>query len=141
MSNQPTLGLFAQFANNSQTGTSPASSLFGITPSATPQPPVTQYSQIPITNVVIRDEDIERIGSDIARQTTQVTNQIISKISVSNFDEIGEILVQVQTEADALDPASLNRGGITGWWNKTFGNVKKTINIALKKCRPSVYCT
>lgn len=133
MSNQPTLGLFAQFAKNAQPAqpvqTTP-SSLFGL--ASAPQAPVTQYSHIPITNVVIRDEDIDRIGSDIARQTTQVTNQIISKISVSNFDEIGEILVQVQTEADALDPASLNRGGITGWWNKTFGNVKKQLTLRLK---------
>jgi uncharacterized protein YaaN involved in tellurite resistance len=53
-------------------------------------------------------------------------------MGVSSFDEIGATLVAVQAEADALDPATLMKGGIMGWVQRRFGNVKQQLTLRLK---------
>ena len=122
------LSLFAQFENKTPANTTPNQtpvvSLFNSLPANLSNP-------VPQPNRIISDDDIERIGSEVAKQTTAVTNQIISKISVSAFNDIGDILVQVQTEAESLDPSLLNKG-VVGWWNKRFGNVKQQLTKRLK---------
>ena len=80
----------------------------------------------------IRDEDVENLGGDIARQTGLTTEKIIRTMGVSSFDEIGATLVAVQAEADALDPATLMKGGIMGWVQRRFGNVKQQLTLRLK---------
>ena len=90
----------------------------------------TPFTVARITSIC--DEDGENLGGDIARQTGMTTEKIIRTMGVSSFDEIGATLVAVQAEADALDPATLMKGGIMGWVQRRFGNVKQQLTLRLK---------
>lgn len=86
----------------------------------------------PFVGMAIQDDDVENLGSDVARQTGATTDRIIKTLGVSSFEEIGATLVAVQAEADQLDPASIQKGGIVGWFQKRFGNVKQQLTMRLK---------
>lgn len=95
--------------------------------SSLPQP-----SSSMVISPVVSSQDIDNLGSNISKQARATTEKIISKMSTSSFDELGAILAQIQSEADKLDPASLQKTGLAGWWQRTFGNVKQQLTLRLK---------
>ena len=90
-----------------------------------------QTSYLP-TGSMIRDTDVDRLGQDISRSVGPTTEKIISKMSVGKFDELGAILTQIQSEADKLDPASLQKNGLLGWWQRHFSDVKQQLTMKMK---------
>ena len=95
---------------------------------AAPSPLAAIQAAVPASVVpqisAFRDEDVENLGSDVTWAAGATTEKIIRSIGVSKFEEIGATLVAVQSEADQLDPASIAKGGILGW-------VQKTVDIFL----------
>lgn len=90
-----------------------------------------QNAQI-LATCVIDMKDIEELGEDISKQIGTTTDKIIKKMSVGNFDELGEILTAVQLEASKLDPASYGKPGIIGWLKGKFTDVKKELTLNFK---------
>jgi hypothetical protein len=80
----------------------------------------------------IRDEDVESLGADITLKTSATTDKILARTGVSGFDELGAILVVVQSKADELDPSSIAKKGIAGWIQRRFGNLKAELTLRLK---------
>lgn len=84
------------------------------------------------TQLMVSDSEIENLGVDVTRKIGPTTEKIISKMSVGKFDELGTILTQIQAEAGKLDPSSLQKGGISGWVQRKFGNMKQQLTLKLK---------
>lgn len=97
--------------------------------------PLTQIqkpvSYVPTTTLVT-DDDIDKLGVEVTKNVGPTTEKIISKMSVGKFDELGAILTQIQVEAGKLDPASLKKSGLAGWWMKHFGDMKQQLTMKLK---------
>lgn len=82
--------------------------------------------------LAVKDSDIDKLGSDLSRAVGATTEKIVQKMGVSQFDELGKILASVSTEVGKLDPASLQKRGISGWIQRRFGDVKKELTLRLK---------
>lgn len=92
---------------------------------------------IPKQNVIIpksliEDGDVEKLGADLSRSVGQTTEKIISKMSAGKFDELGKILVSIQQEASKLDPTSIKKTGMMGWFQEKFGDIKSELTLRLK---------
>jgi Uncharacterized protein involved in tellurite resistance len=99
-------------------------------------PAATQQSQIaPMQNLIVTDADIDKIGEDVSREIGQTTQKIIDKMVVGKFDDLGAILTQITGEVDKLDPASLQKGGMIGWMQNKFTDVKATLTMRLKSAQ------
>lgn len=82
-------------------------------------------------NLVVSDDDIDRIGEDVSRSLGTTTTRIINKMAVGKFDELGAILTTIHLEADKLDPASLQKSGMFGWITNKFTDLKATLTMRL----------
>lgn len=80
----------------------------------------------------IKDSDLEEVGKDLSRKVGATTEKIMTKMTVGKFDELGQILTAIQTEANNLDPASLNKNGLVGWFQNRFTDVKAKLTLRLK---------
>lgn len=123
-------GVFASPVEGVQT-------LFQRDEARTPPAPLHQANQkgrdgFIVHKTCIRDEDVENLGSDITLKTSATTDKILARTGVSGFDELGAILVAVQSKADELDPASISKKGIAGWFQRRFGNIKAELTMRLK---------
>jgi uncharacterized protein YaaN involved in tellurite resistance len=81
---------------------------------------------------LISDEDVTTLGANLSRKVGETTEKIIQKIGVSNFGELGSMLVAVQSEADKLTPDSLKKKGIVGWFQSRYGDIKNELTLRLK---------
>lgn len=85
------------------------------------------------TQSSIGDGDIDKLGADISKEVGKTTEKIIEKMAMSNFDELGKMLVAVQAEVGKLDPTSIKKTGIVGWFQDKFGDIKQELTLRLKK--------
>lgn len=75
------------------------------------------------------DKDIEGLGSQVHEGTMAVVQKMTQKMSVAKFGDLGDMLANLQLEADTLDPDAQNKG-ISGWIRSKFFDVRK---LALKQ--------
>lgn len=105
-------------------------------------PPI-QSSRGPLTQIqkpasfstpssLLTDADIDRLGQEISSKVGPTTEKIMAKMNLGKFDELGAILTQIQAEADKLDPASIQKSGVAGWWQRKFGDIKQQLTLKLK---------
>ena len=93
--------------------------------------PAVKQDQLPARNLIVSDADIDRIGESVSKDLGTTTQKIITKMSVGKFDELGAILTTISAEADKLDPASLQKGGMVGWFQNKFGDLKAQLTMRL----------
>lgn len=86
---------------------------------------------MPARQLIIDDKDIDKVGENVSKQLGVTTQKIITKMSVGKFDELGEILTTIHLEADKLDPAQLQKGGVVGWFQNKFTDLKATLTMRL----------
>jgi uncharacterized protein YaaN involved in tellurite resistance len=104
-----------------------------ISPFTVNQPLATTTKAKPIVPAsLIQDTDVDKLGADLSRSVGQTTEKIMQKMGMAKFDELGKILVSVQSEVGKLDPASLQKTGIVGWFQKQFTDVKQELTLRLK---------
>ena len=80
----------------------------------------------------VTDADLESIGSDLSRKVGATTDKIMATMKVGRFEDLGDILTKIQTEAQNLDPASIQKGGVVGWWQRNFSDIKQQLTLKLK---------
>jgi uncharacterized protein YaaN involved in tellurite resistance len=97
--------------------------------------PATPQVQTSMPSLIVSDADIDKIGEDVSREIGQTTQKIIDKMVVGKFDDLGAILTQITGEVDKLDPASLQKGGMVGWLQNKFTDVKATLTMRLKSAQ------
>lgn len=94
--------------------------------------PATIKSTVPsMYNLIISDDDIDKVGESVSRDLGQTTQKIITKMAVGKFDELGAILATIQQEANNLDPSSLQKGGVVGWFQNKFTDLKTQLTMRL----------
>lgn len=71
-----------------------------------------------------KDNDIDTLGSDVQQSTMGVVKKLTEKMSVAQFGDLGDMLANVQLEADKLDPDAQNKG-LTGWIRSRVFDVRK----------------
>lgn len=104
------------------TGASPRHSAF---------PATIREGQLPARQLIVTDDDIDSIGENVSRDLGNTTQNIIKKMSVGKFDELGAILTTIHLEADKLDPGQLQKGGVVGWFQNKFTNLKAELTMRL----------
>lgn len=85
-----------------------------------------------MVHTLIKDDDVDKLGADLSRTVGQTTEKIMAKMGVGKFDELGKILVNVQAEVGKLDPASIKKTGVVGWFQDKFGDIKQELTVRLK---------
>lgn len=93
--------------------------------------PAQQNVAMPIP-LIVNDSDIDKIGEDVSKRIGDTTQKIVSKMSVGKFEDLGAILTAVSLEAGKLDPTSIQKGGIVGWWQRNFTDIKAKLTMQLK---------
>jgi uncharacterized protein YaaN involved in tellurite resistance len=81
---------------------------------------------------LVQDTDIDKLGADLSRNVGQTTEKIMQKMGLVKFDELGQILASVTSEVNKLDPASLKKGGVLGWFQNKFTDIKQELTVRLK---------
>lgn len=84
---------------------------------------------------VISDADIDKIGESVSREIGMTTQKIINKMAVGKFDELGAILTQISNEANKLDPSSIQKDGLVGWFQNRFTDVKGKLMLRLSSAQ------
>lgn len=92
--------------------------------SKSPTPSTAIASYLPV-----KDLDVEQLGEGLAKDVGATTEKIISKMSVGKFEELGSILTAVQVQANKISPASLQKGGLIGWWQRNFTDIKTRLTM------------
>lgn len=93
------------------------------------QLPAPKVNTLPL---IVTDDQIDQIGDDVSRRIGETTQKIVSKMTVGKFDDLGAILTSVSLEAGKLDPASIQHGGLIGWWKRNFTDIKAKLTMQLK---------
>jgi uncharacterized protein YaaN involved in tellurite resistance len=93
----------------------------------------TALPDAPLTILPFTQKDMDDLFGDVARNVGATTERIVSEMGVSRFGDMGAMLVQVQAEAENLDPDSIMKRGVAGWIQRRFGNVKAEMTLRLKK--------
>ncbi|QXV71672.1 putative von Willebrand factor type A domain protein [Pseudomonas phage psageK4] len=123
--------VFQKMGNPTVAPTAYAEPARNVFPAAMQQTP----AALPMQNLIVTDSDIDKIGEDVSREIGQTTQKIIDKMVVGKFDDLGAILTQITGEVDKLDPASLQKGGVVGWLQNKFTDVKATLTMRLKSAQ------
>lgn len=98
---------------------------FGPASSPLAAPSANNQSRSLAANVMpFKDTDIDTLGADVQQATMGVVKKLTEKMSVAKFGDLGDMLANVQLEADKLDPANLN-GGAVGWLKAKIFDVRK----------------
>ena len=80
---------------------------------------------IPTSIISITDDDVERLGADSRQKVKLTTDKVIGKMTMGKFDELGEMLNNVRFEVSRLDPASIAKTGLSGWFQDKFTDFRK----------------
>lgn len=97
-------------------------------------PKVQKDSTITMSSVV-SDADIDKIGESVSKDIGATTQKIIEKMVVGKFDDLGAILTSITTEVDKLDPMSIQKGGVVGWFQRNFTDIKASLTLRLKSAQ------
>lgn len=73
------------------------------------------------------EADIEKLGEDNSSSVAATTNKITEKFTVNNFDGLGDILTNVQIQADSLDMSEYTKTGILGKLRRGLTDVRKVL--------------
>lgn len=85
-----------------------------------------------VNTSLITDETIDKLGESVSQSVGATTQKIVSSMTIGKFEDLGAILTSVSLEAGKLDPASIQKGGIVGWWQRNFTDVKAKLTMQLK---------
>lgn len=83
----------------------------------------------------VTDADIDKIGDSVSREIGATTQKLIEKMAVGKFEDLGAILTAINLEVDKLDPVSIQKRGILGWFQRTFGDVKASLTMRLSSAQ------
>lgn len=83
---------------------------------------VTGLSIIPVTS-----KDVEEMGEAHGPTVTSTTNRITEKFKVNNFGGLGEILTNVQIQADSLDLSEFTKKGLFAKVRRGLTDVRKLL--------------
>lgn len=75
----------------------------------------------------IKEADIEKLGEDNSAAVTATTNKITEKFTVNNFGGMGEILTNIQIQADSLDLSEFTKQGLLGKMRRAVTDVRKLL--------------
>jgi uncharacterized protein YaaN involved in tellurite resistance len=92
-------------------------------------------SGVAMPSLVVSDADIDKIGESVSREIGFTTQKIIDKMVVGKFDDLGVILTGITNEIDKLDPAQMQKGGVVGWLQNKFTDVKATLTLRLRSAQ------
>lgn len=88
----------------------------------------------PLESAFPTRQEIDALGTDLSRSIGATTEKIIAKLKVSQFDDLGKLLVDVQAQANKLTPASEAPTGIgacVAWFKSKFSDVQKEMTLQL----------
>lgn len=90
-------------------------------------PGVHNQSRAVAANVMpFKDSDIDTLGSDVQQAVMGVVKKVTEKMTVAKFGDLGDMLANVQLEADKLDPKNVS-GGVGGWLKSKLFDVRKVM--------------
>lgn len=69
-------------------------------------------------------DELDQLGSETARNIGVTTDRITAKFSTSSFGELGDILYNVQTQANSLDVSDFTTKGVLGAIRRKTTNLK-----------------
>lgn len=75
----------------------------------------------------VRENEIDRLGEDVGKFVGETTNRITSKFTVNNFGDLGDILTDVQIQADSLDMSEFTKGGLFGKIKRGLVDIRKVL--------------
>lgn len=81
--------------------------------------PAIQVYSIPINN-----DDISALGREVSDQASATTDKIIEKFKLNRFGELGDLMTELQVTSQLLDPDTILKNGVAGWWQRKFTNVE-----------------
>lgn len=75
----------------------------------------------------VKESDIDSLGEDNSSAVTATTNKITQKFTVNNFGGMGDILTNVQIQADSLDLSEYTKTGLVGKLRRGLTDVRKLL--------------
>lgn len=124
MKQSPLSGLKAQQASTATT--------------AAPAPTVTEQKGSPLSKLApslqsnqflmpVKESDIDALGEANATAVQATTNRITEKFTVNNFGGMGDILTNVQIQADSLDLSEYTKTGFIGKLRRGMTDIRKLL--------------
>jgi uncharacterized protein YaaN involved in tellurite resistance len=98
---------------------------------------VPSFSSSPLTKLktpndftqgVVTDAELDSLGSDVSKEVTELTDQIIGKMTLDRFAGLGDIMAGIELQMKGLSPESLEGFAKPRWFGfveRSFGEVRK----------------
>jgi len=74
----------------------------------------------------VGDKDIEKLGSDLPTRISTTVNNITAKVTTAKFAELGDLLAELSSNTELLDPNNYGKAkGMMGWFKNAVVDVRK----------------
>lgn len=95
--------------------------------------PSARAIRLPVT-----EKDIEALGSDTPNRVSATVETITSKVMTNKFGQLGDLLVELESNSDLLNPNNYGKAkGIVGWFKNAVVDVRKTMRKNLATAEAS----
>lgn len=95
--------------------------------------PTARAIRLPVT-----EKDIEALGSDTPNRVSATVETITSKVMTNKFGQLGDLLVELESNSDLLNPNNYGKAkGIVGWFKNAVVDVRKTMRKNLATAEAS----
>lgn len=74
----------------------------------------------------VNDKDIEKLGADLPTRISTTVNNITAKVTTAKFAELGDLLAELSSNTELLDPNNYGKAkGVMGWFKNAVVDVRK----------------
>ncbi|MNQ78557.1 Toxic anion resistance protein (TelA) [compost metagenome] len=74
----------------------------------------------------VSDKDIEKLGADLPTRISATVNNITAKVTTAKFAELGDLLAELSSNTELLDPNNYGKAkGVMGWFKNAVVDVRK----------------
>lgn len=74
----------------------------------------------------VSDKDIEKLGADLPTRISTTVNNITAKVTTAKFAELGDLLAELSSNTELLDPNNYGKAkGVMGWFKNAVVDVRK----------------
>lgn len=86
----------------------------------------------------VSDKDIDTLGSDLPTRISTTVNNITNKVTTAKFAELGDLLAELTSNTDMLDPNNYGKAkGVMGWFKNAVTDVRKLMIKNLQTAQAS----
>lgn len=117
------------FANRAPVPLQPAqaANIQPVLPTSPLARPAAPSATFAVPAVAYTVQDIDVVGKDTGLRSSALTDRVTKKMTLNRLGDLGQLLASTQLEVQNLDPGKIQKGGMFGWIQNRFIDLRKEL--------------